>query len=291
MTYSELYKKLSIFQKDISIIKSLIEVLKDKEDIVFKGQNMEFSEESWIIFHRLWSLFKKTRETCDYTHMSKLGFIYLFQLLYSGIVLKEFVTIYGIFCPGYEGISYKSRLGNTTLTKMENLKQLSIILSVHEIKHEIVCIYADVFLENEIKSDNIFNEFEFNKTLFFEKSSIFFNKTILLSDFLRDKNIHYNSFIDFDIINSLNKQDYKKFLDCNMQFYKSMGWSEERIKKRNDELITLYVIVAEEIYKKKNSIYATIENIEGRTSLFLNKKVPVLFISKKQTERRKEYAI
>ena len=35
------------------------------------------------------------------------------------------------------------------------------------------------------------------------------------------------------------------------------------------------------MHKNKNSIYACIENIEGRASLFLNKQIPVFYISKK----------
>ncbi|RKI99822.1 hypothetical protein D7X87_24310 [bacterium D16-54] len=281
MIYSELYQKLGVKNKKISIIKSLIEVLVKNEIIVLEGQSIVFLDNSWDVLQKLWDLFEKTRGVCDYSHMPKLAFVYLFQILYSGMILKEFVTIYGIFCPGYEGKSYKKRLGTTTLRKMENLKHLSKIMKDYEIKHEVICIYADVFLENAIDEIKIHEEFEFNKTLFLQKSLQYFEKTILLSDFLRKTNIQQISFIDSVIVDSFNKQEYERFLDCNMNFYQSMGWDEKRIKKRNDELITLYGIVADKMHKNKNSIYACIENIEGRASLFLNKQIPVFYISKK----------
>lgn len=280
MFYSELYKKLGVTNRNVSIIKCLLNVLKENEMIVFDKQEIRFSEISWQIFEKMWKVYEKTEEVCDHSHMSKVSFTYFFQLLYSGMILKEKITVYGIFCPGYEGTGYKMRLGSTTLEKMNSLKIFSNIMESYGIENEIVCIYADAFLENEIRTKKNRDEFECNKSLFLNKSISYFKQTMLLSDFLGNGNVRENSFIDQNIVKSVNKQVYKKFLNCNKKFYGTMGWSMERIEKRTDELITLYVIVADKMHEKKNSIYATIENIEERTSLFLSKQIPVLFISK-----------
>ena len=188
--------------------------------------------------------------------------------------------MYGIFCPGYEGNSYKHRLGNTTVEKMGNLKRLSNLLKSCKIDNVVVCIYADTFLENRLETVEITDAFEYNKSLFMEKALLYFNRGVLLSAFLKDALVVTDSYVDAEAMNLIASDVYEKFLECNREFYGTMDWNEERIRKRTEELLTLYIIVANKIKETKPSIYAAIENMSERADLFVSKQIPVLFISK-----------
>lgn len=280
MLYVELYQKLKVVNKDISAIKCLLSVLREKNHVLLKKQTIVFAENGWNILQELWKTFQKSKEVCDYSHMPKESYEYLFECLYAGTILKEKITVYGIFCPGYEGNSYKHRLGNTTVEKMGNLKRLSNLLKSCKIENVVVCIYADTFLENRLETVEITDAFEYNKSLFMEKALLYFNRGVLLSAFLKDALVVTDSYVDAEAMNLIASDVYEKFLECNREFYGTMDWNEERIRKRTEELLTLYIIVANKIKETKHSIYAAIENMSERADLFVSKQIPVLFISK-----------
>lgn len=286
MLYVELYQKLNVVNKDISAIKCLLNVLRERDHVLLKKQTIIFVENGWNILQELWVIFQKSKDVCDYSHMPKESFEYLFACLYAGKILREKITVYGIFCPGYEGDSYKRRLGNTTVEKMENLKHLSELLKFWQIEHVVVCIYADSFLENRLETVEITDAFEYNKALFMEKASLYFNNNILLSVFLKDVLVVTDSYVDAEAMNQIAGGVYEKFFECNREFYGAMDWDEERIQKRTEELLTLYVIVANIIKETKHSIYAAIENMTERADLFVSKQIPVLFISKTREDRK-----
>ena len=158
---------------------------------------------------------------------------------------------------------------------------LTQLLKKNNIKYNLNCIYADVFLENcdDTVNSNWNNELEVNKKIFFEEANMYFSENEIkmmseISEFSSKKFI--KGFINHETIES-NAKNYDYFKNCNMKFYKKMNWDANEILIRNDKLFTLYILVVNKLKKYDNCVYLPIENMYSRAKVFSSNDIATMY--------------
>lgn len=280
---SEVYDEYEIENNILNrnVVKCLLKSMCQKELASIEGQYYEYNEDlfEWLII-----FYKKISEYFDFFYSLKSDLVQMFTYLIESKIANKEIVFNAFFCPGYNDKGgYKNYLGNTTVKKLAILGNLTVFLKEENIAHQIHCFYCDSFIENcddEINS-NWYEELLINRNLFKKECQKYFS----------DDSIHYTSelgtfknekkhagHIDYNIINKVPAKIYRSFYIANESFYKKLGFSKERIKERNDILVTMYIMVSDYINSMRNGVYLPMENMYDREKIISSNNTCTMYL-------------
>lgn len=281
----DLIKKINpVNDVDTNALKALIAALKSKKLLSEEKQFLIFE---YDLFYYLWNMYIESKTFFDTNYNRKTDFKLYFMYLIDSIVNSDKLNFFALFCPGYTQHGYKSYLGKTTKWKLAELRKILEFYKSNNITVNIDSYYSDVFLENTDSSvnENWTNELDLNRKLFHVEGCKFFDSSNIKNassiDIFKDKE-NVKGFVDYDIINKVNRRTYSSFTKSNLNFYTRMGFSDEQIKFRNDRLITMYRILSDYINSKNNTIFLPMENMYERENIFSENNTCTMYLKLKK---------
>lgn len=263
-------------------IKCLLKAMNKKGLSKIEGQYYIYDEETFI---HLINIYKKLNKYFNFYYSLKSDLISMFLYLISSIFENQPIIFNAFFCPGYNDKGgYKNYLGNTTIKKLYILNQISNLLTDEGISFQIICYYCDSYIENCDTSlnPNWLEELKYNRQLFHIEGEKYFVKENIrnTSDMEIFKNeVSYAGHIDNEIINSIPIKVYKSFYIANKVFYQKLNFSEEKIKERNDILVTMYIKVSNYVNGIQNGIYLPMENMYDREKIISNNNTCTMYLN------------
>ena len=265
-------------------IKALVAALKKTKLLYQEKQLLYFDEE---LFDYLWHLYIDSQIFFDINYNRKSDFTLYFISLIKSTINNEYLNFFALFCPGYTKNGYKDYLGNTTIWKLKELKNISMFFEEKNIKNNVESYYSDVFLENtdSLLNKNWQNEMILNRNLFHIEGEKYFSpeKIKNASDICIFKgNENVKGYILQKEIDKVNTRTYNSFVKSNMNFYNKMGFNEEQIKYRNDRLITMYRLLSDYINTQNNMIFLPMENMYERENIFSENNTCTMYLKLKK---------
>ena len=293
MTINEIYYFYNIENNIVNrnATKCLLRTLIKKGLAKIEGQYYIFDSNN---FEYLIDIYKKLLSFFDFFYSLKSDLTSMFEYLLDVKDNNSKLSFHAFFCPGYstEG-GYKDHLGNTTVSKLRILSDLSKFLDDIKINHEINCYYCDSYVENcdDTVNGNWYDELLLNRSLFDKEASKYFERKNVfhISDldiFKDEKNL--SGHIDEQIIERVNKKVYRSFYIANEAFYKKLGFSDEKMKERNDILATMYIIVSDYINGIENGIYLPMENMYDREKIIANNNTCTMYLLQRLVKKNEK---
>lgn len=221
----------------------------------------------------------------------------LIKTIIVSLKKKKKVLFFALFCPGYKkdrGVyGFNHPIGNTTQRGIFNLSAIFKKARLLKIPCKALAIYSDLTLENadKLKEKDLFDlKKNFDN---FKKKGIQFDpkiKFIKLSEIENcKKKIGFTGSIEGLI--SLSRKEIQRIVKRSFPFYKEiLGWNEESILKRTENLAQSCSIMANEI-RNFNSLLIKVmtENIYERAKFYQgnekNKFLPIFYPKKLKKER------
>lgn len=271
-------------QLNVNAVKGLISAMVDKNKCTYEKQQIVFDEN---FFFDCWQVYKDSLIFFDPNYNRKTDFsLYFKHIIDCKDDFEKSVNFHALFCPGYSRYGYKDHLGNTTLWKLKELRNLTDMLNNH-MNVNLTCYYSDVFLENCNPSlePNWEEQLKYNRALFHEEAAKYFDDDMVrnvseLDVFSKKEDIE--GYIDEDIIKSIPLTTYSAFKKGNDKFYHSLGFTEEQIKFRNDRLITMYRIFSDYLNNLNNSVFLPMENMYERENIFSENNTCTMYLKLKK---------
>lgn len=277
-------------QLNIASLKALFVAMKRFQLLDMEKQNIIFEEN---VFIYLWSVFLEFLYYFDLNYNRKTDLSLFFSRLIESLYQNKTLNFYALFCPGYTISGYKDYLGDTTIWKLKKLKELTNMMSSYQISVNMLCLYADVFLENCDSQKNMFwhEQMEYNRSLFHIEGEKYFEAEQVrnmssLEPFNHDFDL--KGYVDEKKINSISQKVYNSFLHCNEKFYKKMNFTKEQIRYRNDRLLTMYKIFSDYINEQPYSIYLPMENMYERENVFSTNNTCTMYLKLKKRCKNEE---
>ena len=271
-------------QLSVNAVKGLISAMVEKNKCVYDKQQIVFDEK---FFLECWNVYMDSLDFFDLNYNRKTDFsLYFKYIIDCKDNLDKAINFHALFCPGYSKYGYKDHLGNTTLWKLKELRNLTNMLNNH-MSVNLTCYYSDVFLEN--CNNNLEPDWEkqlkYNRSLFHDEANKYFNDKMVrnMSDldiFSKEKDIE--GYVDENIIKSIPLTTYSAFKKGNDKFYRSLGFTEEQIKFRNDRLITMYRIFSNYLNVLDNSVFLPMENMYERENIFSENNTCTMYLKLKK---------
>ena len=280
--FEEIFEKYNIENTPIgrNIMKCMIRAMKKQSLSDIKGQYCYIDTST---FEYLIEILIKLNKYFDFFYSLKSDLILMFEYLINAKLLGEKISFNAFFCPGYNMMGgYKEMLGNTTVTKLSALSEISKMFSELKVPYEINCYYCDTFIENTdtTKNKNWKSELELNRSLFIVEAQKYFDdKNIFcISKIKQFQCDNVSGYIDYNVVGNVPHKIYNSFYVANKVFYEKMNYSAEKIKDRNDTLVTMYIIVSNYINAIKNGVYLPMENMYDREKIIANNGTCTMYL-------------
>ena len=262
-------------------IKCLLKSMVRKNLAYIEGQYYIYDEE---MFSFLSATYKKLCQYFDFFYSLKSDLVQMFTFLMESKNNNKEISFNAFFCPGYnDSGGYKDHLGNTTTKKLKILSDITSFLKNEKINHKINLYYCDSFIENcdDKINSNWLKELKVNNDLFIRECQKYFEKSVIhkTSDMEIFKNEEsYAGHIDNDIISKVPSKVYRSFYIANEAFYKKLAFTKERIKERNDYLVTMYIMVSNYINNIENGVYLPMENMYDREKIIATNSTCTMYL-------------
>ncbi len=278
------YFEIEKNQFNVIAIKAILYAMSKTKFAYYKQQIIVLNES---IFLKLWNIYIDSLKYFDINYNRKSDILIYFNRLISTLFEEKTLNFFALFCPGYTKDGYKDYLGNTTIWKLKELKEVKSMLEMHEVKNNIYCFYSDVFLENcsDIKNLNWLLEMKLNRELFHIEGKKYFDESFVknMSDLeLFSHKYDIEGYINEKIVNGTSKRIYDGFYHCNKKFYKKLNFSLEEIKYRNDKLLTMYKLLSDYINQQNCSMFLPMENMYERENIFSSNNTGTMYLKLKK---------
>jgi adenylate kinase len=213
----------------------------------------------------------------------------LIKSLLDSILNKKQILVFALFCPsykkGFNSVGFNIKIGDTSKIGIENLSRISNKAKFYDFDCCLYAIFSDLALENYNKlnnSDFINLDENFNDLSNYGKQINKKIRFLKLSEIGNCKNrIGYQGIESGKI--SISKKDLKNIVWRSLPLYKDiLGWDEEKLLKRTENLARSCSIMTEEIKKiNSNCMMVMTENIYERGKFYsTNSKIPILYLKK-----------